>query len=81
MFIAKPIKELEKRSSEYYKNLSEDEKLKKIILTIEIKACQIIISKENHYYKRKNLLKHLTDAVEKIENVSLNKLLFKCKIV
>ena len=54
---------LQKRSPEYYRNLSKDEKLKKeIILTVKIKMFQTEIEKEkkeymrNYYYKRKNSL-------------------------
>ena len=43
---------LQKRLREYYRNLSEDEKLeKKIMLTIEVKICQVKIEKEKKYMK------------------------------
>ena len=60
--ITKPIKNYK------YKNLSEDEKIKKLImLTTETKICQMKIEKE------KKLLNHLINRVEDLENVSLNK--------
>ena len=32
---------------------------------------------KNYYYKRKNLLNHLNNCVEELENVCLNKQIFK----
>lgn len=53
------------------------------MLTLRIKICQLKIEKEknnmkNYQYKRKNLLVHLINRVEKLENGSLNKQIFKC---
>ena len=33
---------------------------------------------KNYYYKRKTLLNNLINRVEELENVSLNKRIFKC---
>ena len=33
---------------------------------------------KNYYYKRKTLLNNLINRVEELENVSLNKWIFKC---
>lgn len=48
------------------------------MLTLPIKLCQLKIEKEknnmkSYQYKRKNLLVHLINRVEKLENGSLNK--------
>ena len=46
---------MQKRSREYYRNLPEDEKIKKaIILMIEIKICHTLIAKKEKK-KEKNI--------------------------
>ena len=49
------------------------------MLTLEIKICQTRMEKENkdlknyYYYRRKNLLNHLVDCAENLENDCINK--------
>ena len=69
---------LQKRSQEYYRNLSEDKKLKKGTHANNINKSMTDEYRERkkgylkkYYHKRKDLLNHLISHVE--ENVNLNK--------
>ena len=75
---------LQERSREYYRYLPEDEKIKK--RNYPNNGNKNMSEKErgrkkeymrNHYYERKNLLNHVINCVEELENVSLNKENFK----
>ena len=62
-----------KKSSWRWKNLK---KKKKIMLAIEIKISDEVSERKkeyvrNYYYKSKNLLNHLINCVEELENASL----------
>ena len=63
------------------KNLSEGKKIKKRNANVKHRNMSETYreTKKNtyDYYKRKNLLNHLINCAEKLQNVCLNKLVFK----
>ena len=71
---------LQERLREYYRNLPEDGKIKK--RNYANNGNKNMSEKEgerkkeymrSYYYKRKNLLNHVINCVQKLENISLNK--------
>ena len=73
----KPIKNNYKKDCENIKEIFlKMKKKKKIIQAIEIKISDEVSERKkeyvrNYYYKSKNLLNHLINCVEELENVSL----------
>ena len=68
--------QLHQRSQEYYRNLSEVEKIKKKYADIRNKIFLLKEYKKKNYYERKKLLNHLINCVEELENVFLNSYIF-----